>query len=342
MLVTQQPVLRRFWYPVIPLGQLDDGPKPFTLLGEKLVLWKNAAGEPLALADRCCHRHAQLSRGWIDGDHIVCGYHGWTYDGSGRCVRIPQTPDRPARGQVPSYRCRAAYDYAWVCLDEPIADLPEFEEAGRAGYRMFHEFYEPWACAGLRIMENSFDNAHFSFVHQNTFGKADDPIPAALEITEDDAGFLMHAVAPVKNPDAQKKALNMDSDETERDMHSRWYLPFGRKLQITYPNGVVHAIVTWATPIDDANSQICQFVYRSDSEADSPAAGIIAFDREVTGEDQYILESTNFDVPLDTSSGEELHMPSDKPGLVMRQRLRKLLEAHGEHEVRHPEQAAIA
>jgi len=334
MLVTQQPVLRRFWYPVMPLGELDSGPQPFTLLGEKIVLWKNTAGEPVALADRCCHRQAQLSRGWVDGDQIVCGYHGWCYDASGACVKIPQTPDRPARGQVAAFHCEARYDYVWVCLDTPLFDIPEFEEAERDGYRMFHEFYEPWECAGLRVMENSFDNAHFSFVHQNTFGKADDPVPAKLAIDEVEDGFHMHAVAPVKNPEAQKKALNMDSDETERDMRSRWYLPFGRKLQITYPNGVVHAIVTWATPIDDAHSQICQFVYRSDSEAQSPAAGIIAFDREVTGEDKFILESTNFDVPLDTASGEELHMPSDKPGLVMRQQLKRLLDEHGEIEAR--------
>ena len=28
MLVTRQPVLRRFWYPVMPLERLDAGPQP--------------------------------------------------------------------------------------------------------------------------------------------------------------------------------------------------------------------------------------------------------------------------------------------------------------------------
>jgi hypothetical protein len=32
MLVTQQPVLRRFWYPVIPVSALEAGPQAFTLL----------------------------------------------------------------------------------------------------------------------------------------------------------------------------------------------------------------------------------------------------------------------------------------------------------------------
>ncbi|HZG37209.1 MAG TPA: Rieske 2Fe-2S domain-containing protein, partial [Nodosilinea sp.] len=55
MLVTQQPVLRRFWYPVMPIANLTDGPQSFTLLGEPLVLWLTAEGKPAALRDRCCH-----------------------------------------------------------------------------------------------------------------------------------------------------------------------------------------------------------------------------------------------------------------------------------------------
>lgn len=63
MLVTQQPVLRRFWYPVAPVEQLLETPTSFELLGEKLVVWRNQAGQPAVLRDRCCHRSAQLSLG---------------------------------------------------------------------------------------------------------------------------------------------------------------------------------------------------------------------------------------------------------------------------------------
>ena len=93
MLVTQQPVLRRFWYAVLPMDKLAAGPQPFTLLGENIVLWKKSDGTPAAVRDRCCHRTARLSKGFVEGDHIVCGYHGWTYDCSGACVKIPQNPD---------------------------------------------------------------------------------------------------------------------------------------------------------------------------------------------------------------------------------------------------------
>ena len=74
----------------MPLEHLADGPKPFTLLGENIVLWLDRDGNPAALQDRCCHRTAKLSKGFCEDGNIVCGYHGWTYDRTGKCVRIPQ------------------------------------------------------------------------------------------------------------------------------------------------------------------------------------------------------------------------------------------------------------
>ena len=63
MLVTRQPVFRRFWHAAMPLADLAGGPKPFTLLGEDIVLFLDADGRPAALRDRCCHRTAKLSKG---------------------------------------------------------------------------------------------------------------------------------------------------------------------------------------------------------------------------------------------------------------------------------------
>lgn len=336
MLVCEQPVLRRFWYPVMPLAHLADGPKPFRLLGEDIVLWL-ADGTPVALADRCCHRTAKLSLGICERNRLICGYHGWEYDPTGRVVRLPQAgadEDRPTRMTVPWFRAAARYGYAWVALDEPVAELPEFEEPSEGGFRQIDQFYEVWHCAGLRVMENSFDNAHFSFVHRKSFGDQGHPVPAKLEIEDKADGFLMLSSVPVRNPEMQRHLLHMDSDRTVRHMRARWYMPFLRKLRINYPNGMVHSIVTAATPIDDRSSQIVQFCFRNDTEAEAKAADVIAFDRQVTLEDQAILESTDHDVPLD-QMGVELNMASDRPGVLMRRMLRDLLERHGEKEVRH-------
>jgi phenylpropionate dioxygenase-like ring-hydroxylating dioxygenase large terminal subunit len=102
MLATRQPVLRRFWYPVMPAALVDQGPQPFTLLDERIVLWKDGSGRYAAMADRCPHRSAALSKGWVDGDALVCPYHGWAYDGRGTCGRstsrwrrFPTGPRKP-------------------------------------------------------------------------------------------------------------------------------------------------------------------------------------------------------------------------------------------------------
>lgn len=336
MLVCEQPVLRRFWYPVMPLGHLSGGPKPFRLLGVDIVLWLAEGKIPVALADRCCHRTAKLSRGYCERNRLICGYHGWEYDATGRVIRVPQSgaeEDRPTRMTVPSYRAEARYGYAWVALDEPVAALPAFEEMGEPGFRQIDEFYEVWQCAGLRVMENSFDNAHFSFVHRKSFGDQGHPVPAKLDIQNTVDGFLMMSSVPVRNPEIQKQLLHMDSDRTVRHMRAHWYMPFTRKLRLNYPNGMVHSIVTAATPIDNRSSQIVQFCFRNDTEAEAKAADVIAFDRQVTCEDQAILESTDYDVPLD-QTGMELNMASDRPGLLMRQMLLSLLQQQGEQEIR--------
>src|SRR3546814_6997452 len=56
-------------------------------------------------------------------------------------------------------------------------------------FRRIDQFYEEWACAPIRMMENSFDNAHFSFVHKATFGQIDQPKPEKYEMKETDYGF---------------------------------------------------------------------------------------------------------------------------------------------------------
>jgi phenylpropionate dioxygenase-like ring-hydroxylating dioxygenase large terminal subunit len=336
VLVCEQPVLRRFWYPVMPLSHLRDGPQPFRLLGEDIVLWVAEDNIPVALSDRCCHRTAKLSRGYCERNRLVCGYHGWEYDPTGRVVRVPQSggeEDRPTRMTVPSFNAAARYGYVWVALDEPTMPLPDFEEEREAGFRQIDEFYEVWNCAGLRVMENSFDNAHFSFVHRKSFGDQGHPVPAKLEIENTADGFLMLSSVPVRNPEIQRQLLHMETDRTVRHMRAHWYMPFTRKLRINYPNGMIHSIVTAATPIDDRSSQIVQFCFRNDSEAEAPATDVIAFDRQVTFEDQDILESTDYDVPLD-QLGSELNMASDRPGILMRRMLRDLLERHGEPESR--------
>jgi phenylpropionate dioxygenase-like ring-hydroxylating dioxygenase large terminal subunit len=329
MLVTSQPLFKRFWYPVIPISLLsNDKPHPFQLLGQKIVVWLDAEGKPAVAADRCCHRSANLSLGKVENGMLACAYHGWQYDSTGSCVRVPQLSidaPIPKNYRINTYACAERYGYVWVCLDDPIAKIPEIPEVNDPEFRLIPEFYEVWNCAGLRVMENEMDLAHPTFVHTTTFGSVDHPIPEELEITETDYGLRATATLGVVNPESQQKNLKMDSYITHRKLEMDWFMPFTCKLRINYPNGLVHIVVNTATPIDDKSSQIVQFCLRNDTEEQTKAADAIAFDRQVTLEDKAILESTDYDVPLDVKF--EQHMTTDRPGLVMRRKLTAMLGA---------------
>jgi phenylpropionate dioxygenase-like ring-hydroxylating dioxygenase large terminal subunit len=183
-------------------------------------------------------------------------------------------------------------------------------------------------------MENSFDNAHFAFVHKATFGDISRPKPSRYEIEETDDGLRATTVVDVLNPPQAHRITGTTTPTTTRTTHNHWYMPFCRRLAMTCPSGVRHDIINCATPIDDGSFQLAQIFYRNDAEADCPAAMLVAWDRRIIAEDRGILESTDLDAILDVTLTLEAHMPSDRPGLIMRRRLLDLFSANGEDEVR--------
>jgi phenylpropionate dioxygenase-like ring-hydroxylating dioxygenase large terminal subunit len=110
-----------FWHPVCTVDELASvSPHPLAvqLLGRSLAIARTGTGL-VALADRCIHRSARLSVGWVDGDTVRCGYHGWAYGGDGRCREIPSMPDGPIpeRACVPSFDVEERHGLVWVRLD---------------------------------------------------------------------------------------------------------------------------------------------------------------------------------------------------------------------------------
>jgi phenylpropionate dioxygenase-like ring-hydroxylating dioxygenase large terminal subunit len=335
MLTTKQNVFRRYWFATLKIADLQEGPKPFVLLGEKIVLFLDEKGEPAALMDRCCHRTAKLSKGSCEKGLIVCGYHGWAYDRSGALARIPQfQPEQVVpRLAVRAYHCAEKYGYAWVCLGEPLAPIPDIPEETMPGYRRIHQFHHEWQTSPFRLMENSFDNAHFAFVHKNTFGTADQPIPEKYTITETDYGFEAETVITIVNPPMAHRISGTSEPTTKRHMRNKWFMPFCRRLDITYPSGLRHIIFNSATPIDDGRILLAQILYRNDTEEQCSTQELIEWDRVIIEEDRDILESTDPDATMDMSRKVESHMPSDHPGMIMRRRILALLREHGEEEI---------
>jgi phenylpropionate dioxygenase-like ring-hydroxylating dioxygenase large terminal subunit len=328
MYPSEIPALRGFWYPLVRETDLDAGPVAQRLLGTDLVLWKDETGAPTAALDRCPHRTARLSKGFVENGVLTCGYHGWAFGRDGKCLRIPQRAEPMAAGKmgVRAFHAKTYAGHAWVALDAPRADIPVFVEDSDPAWRRIPEFAETWACGVLRLMENEFDNAHIEYVHQATFGNTRDPIPAENVIEEFAYGFIARSVVRAANRNIGADYTGLATGATTRTTVHRWWVPFLRKLDLEFPNGLRHRIVTATVPVDDAHTRPVQWVYRNDTEAGVPAAKAIAFDRAVTLEDKAVLESTDPYVPLRDFMTAERHMPSDKPGLIMRRMLLALAE----------------
>src|SRR5262245_39345430 len=143
------------------------------ILGDALVLYRLRDGRAVALEDRCCHRHYPLHEGRLTEDRIQCRYHGFTYDGTGACVRVPGQSTVPSGVRVRSYPLVERDRFIWVWMGDPtladpakIVDFHWLDDPGwRAKGTMFHvnANYE-------LIIENLLDLTHLTFLHGATIG----------------------------------------------------------------------------------------------------------------------------------------------------------------------------
>lgn len=166
------PVLVNDWHVVAYLADLPEGkPVGARLLEEDLVLWRVGA-RVHAWRDLCIHRGTRLSLGRVEGERLICAYHGWTYDEGGQCVRYPAHPEQTpaARAHAKVYQTRMAYGWVWVCLGTPEREVPVFPEWEDASFRKVHCGPYTYQASGPRAVENFLDVTHFPFVHGGYLG----------------------------------------------------------------------------------------------------------------------------------------------------------------------------
>jgi len=101
----QTPFIYACWYVAGFSWEFDRKLRARTLLSRPLVLFRSEAGHRVALSDRCIHRSFPLSKSELDGDSIICGYHGLRYDIQGDCIEVPSLRQACPNGiGVRSYR----------------------------------------------------------------------------------------------------------------------------------------------------------------------------------------------------------------------------------------------
>lgn len=168
--------LRNAWYVAASESEIGDGLFPARLLGEPVVLYRQADGQIKALEDACPHRKLPLSMGRRDGDQVECGYHGLTFDGEGTCTRAPTSSKIPARAKVHSYPVQVRYGLVWLWMGDPTqadpASLCEVPEWGDPQWGLSRGASMTVPCNYLYMTDNLLDPSHVAWVHQSSFGNA--------------------------------------------------------------------------------------------------------------------------------------------------------------------------
>ncbi len=150
---------------------------PRRLLGCDVLLYRRRDGTPVALEDRCVHRGLPLSRGWLEGDDVVCGYHGFRYASHGACIRVPTQAQIPPRATVRAFPVVEKPPFVWIWTGDParadVAKVPVYPwlNDARWVYAMDHLRIN---CNYMALKENVLDLTHFAYAHRSSFEMDDD------------------------------------------------------------------------------------------------------------------------------------------------------------------------
>jgi 5,5'-dehydrodivanillate O-demethylase len=259
-------LLRRYWYPVAASSQLPShGTRPVKLLGESLVLYRDRSGVLGLIGDKCPHRSAGMIYGMPEADGIRCAYHGWKFDGTGRCLEQPfeQTVDPEStfkdRISITAYEVQEMGGMIFAYLGpSPAPLLPRWD--------LFTMDDSPREiavaevpCNWLQITENSLDPTHVEWLHMHFFNYVCEQL-----------GTLDRQKSPMKHTEIGFKVfehgiIKQRLHETATKEDECWTT--GHPLvfpHILKSSNVAHPVFQIRVPVDDENTLYFWYtVYRS-------------------------------------------------------------------------------
>lgn len=317
---------RPYWHPLAPVEEIGEQPRRYDLLGESLVAFRSEAGISV-FRDLCVHRGTALSLGRVVDGSLECAYHGWRYDASGKCIRIPSLEPGasiPPKAQLIRYAHREEGGLLWVALEEPKAPFPSYGEEcaeGVPGIRhVFVSAYE-WSVGAGRVVENFIDVAHFPFVHENTLGTRDQVLVNEHEIEEEEQAirFTYLQEEPADPSTGVGEIISLQYDIRA---------PFTVHLKRQTPSGSYSVVSLFVSPTSATTCRLfVNFARNFDLDAASDSR-YIEFTDTVMCQDQPVVESVRPEqIPVDLR--EELHIKvPDAAGVALRRMLGRI-EAEG-------------
>lgn len=322
--------LSRFWHPIALSGEVT-GAAPFgtVLLDLRLVVFRDREGVACVALDICPHRGAQLSRGWARNGQLICPYHGFHFEGDGRCALIPANgPDAPIpdRIRLTRFETIERHGIIWTRLAaEEAAPPPDWSALEAPEIVSASLPPETWAVAAARHAENFNDITHLAWVHAETFGALPPEAPDyALEIGETALRHWYHDIGGERlfqrHVDAGDAAAEMANAAIENVLFDyRFAFPFASSLTIAAPDGRRVMVFDVIQPMARKSSRVFKIVAR-DFDESLPMDTQVAFERRVNQEDREVIEpALPVEVPLDPR--DERHIKADRWSVAYRRGL---------------------
>jgi phthalate 4,5-dioxygenase len=248
-------VMRSYWQPVALVDEFNPVLEPgmakrpvkaVRVLGQDLVLFKDARGAWGLLDRHCPHRGADLSFGRNEGDGLRCPFHGWKFDVGGACLETPAEPagsklcERVKQRSYPVQE-KSGVLFAWLG-DEGQAPppFPSFDCFAAPSPHTF-AFKGLWHCNWLQAFEVGIDPAHPSFLHRFL---QDEPLEG---IGENAAGKQFRS-ASAGDADGERWPMTRIMREFHQPEISFENKPWGMQLTALRPmtNELTHVRVTHA------------------------------------------------------------------------------------------------
>lgn len=256
-------VMRRYWQPAALSEELSGNRPvvPVTLLGERLVLFRDETGRLGLISRHCPHRGADMAYGRLEDGGLRCPFHGWLFDAGGQCIEQPAEPPGSTMHERIKARSYPVVEkngivFAYMGPGEPPT-FAAFDCFAAPDSHVF-AFKGLWECNWLQALEVGIDPAHASFLHR--FLADEDPAAGYGKQFRDAAGktdipmtqLLREYPRPDLNVEATDYGLRITALRHMEDGNTHVRITnqiFPNAIAIPMSNEMT--ITQWHVPVDD-------------------------------------------------------------------------------------------
>lgn len=340
--------IRNAWYVLGFSEELGTELSGSVIAGRPLVAWRANDGRVGAFDGRCRHKQFPLAEGRLRDGVLECGYHGWCYDETGRCVSIPSQPSGhiPSKANLHPYPVEEQDGLVWIWTGDPerigTAQPPRTPEIGRDDFDTVRS--DPsTARANYRLLiENVLDITHFYPLHEGNIGDlANSLIPVDVTEEEVDGNHTVMTTREVQDYELPPYFRDWFGLEVVDRVHTHRMLNPGiievrirlaAPGRLGTPDETGYVLYHMQTPVDGQNLIWRWTMNCPAGSTPQGSPGVRLVDRiaatapEVVAQDRWAIQKQQEMLDLHDASFAEVHVKADT-GVIRARRVLERLEA---------------